>query len=103
MAVYPGTYRQLLNERSANGLGLPGAAVWIELRCMKTDQIRADLERIVARRALRGGETLSEVLGRLDGHAASGELPGRLEHYLQKRSYQKALAWLDEPEAPHHP
>lgn len=70
---------------------------------MKTEDIRADLERIVAGRALPKGETLADVLKRLDVHAASGGLPERLDHYLSKRSYQKALAWLDDPATPHHP
>lgn len=103
MAVHTGTHRQLLNERSTNELGLPGAAVWIELPSMKTDQIRADLEHIVAGRALSDGETLADVLMRLDRQVASQALPGRLEHYLSKRSYQKALDWLNNPESPHQP
>jgi hypothetical protein len=52
---------------------------------------------------LSDGETLADVLMRLDRQVASQALPGRLEHYLSKRSYQKALDWLNNPEAPHQP
>lgn len=44
---------------------------------------------------------MAEVLRRLDRAACAGDLPARLEHYLTRRSYVKALDWLDHPETPH--
>jgi len=44
-----------------------------------------------------------EVLARLDQASKEAGLPDRLVHYLSKRSYVKALEWLDAPETPHRP
>lgn len=44
---------------------------------------------------------MRDVLARLDGFAAQPDLPERLEHYVSKRSYVKALEWLDNPDTPH--
>ena len=68
---------------------------------MDTELLRLDLERITQKRPLEGGESLVDVLARLDQFAGNPSIPGRLEHYLSKRSYAKALAWLDDPEQPH--
>ncbi len=69
---------------------------------MEASRLRRDLECVTGARSLSEGETLAGVLERLDA-AATGPLPERLAHYLQKRSYVKALQWLDAPEMPHHP
>lgn len=69
---------------------------------MDRDQIKADLEYIVGRRAPYDGETMGEVLKRLDRYSTSKKMHERLKHYLSKRSYVKALAWFDDPEMPHH-
>ena len=68
---------------------------------MDIDLLRLDLERITQKGALPEGETFVDVLKRLDELAQNPDIPGRLEHYLSKRSYEKALAWLDDPEEPH--
>lgn len=68
---------------------------------MDANQIRADLECIVGKRAINEDEVMTDVLGRLDAQAQTSDLPERLQHYLSKRSYIKALAWLDDPELPH--
>jgi len=41
------------------------------------------------------------VLQRLDVVSREPDLPSQMQHYLSKRSYLKALDWLDNPEAPH--
>lgn len=68
---------------------------------MNFEELRADLERVVGDRPLAEGETLVDALARLDGAAASGDCSGRLKHYLSRRSYRKALEWLDAPPEPH--
>ncbi|ADE54111.1 hypothetical protein [Coraliomargarita akajimensis] len=68
---------------------------------MQYDLMRADLERILQKKPLLEGESLVDVLARLDACAQGAELPERLQHYLSKRSYQKALDWLDDPSLPH--
>jgi hypothetical protein len=70
---------------------------------MDRDRLKLDLEYITQTRELPEGETLRTVLARLDGDAHTHGLHDRLEHYLTKRSYTKALAWLDNPDSPHHP
>ena len=69
---------------------------------MDREQLRNDLEYITLGRALPEGESLRAVLGRLDLVAEQQGNDRRLEHYLTKRSYAKALAWLDNPDMSHH-
>ncbi|MDK3160260.1 hypothetical protein QPK87_27420 [Kamptonema cortianum] len=51
------------------------------------------------------GADLIEILRELDRirdeHA--GELHPQMLHYLQRRSYEKALSFLSNPEMPHQP
>lgn len=68
---------------------------------METELLRLDLERITQKRALADGESLVDVLKRLDEFTQISSIPDRLEHYLSKRSYAKALEWLDDPEQSH--
>lgn len=70
---------------------------------MDTESLQLDLEYITQARALPEGETLGQVLTRLDTVAKDPNLHERLQHYLSKRSYVKALAWLADPNIPHHP
>jgi hypothetical protein len=70
---------------------------------MDQEALKSDLKCITQARSLAEGDTLVAVLGRLDAFAKQTDLPNRLEHYLLQRSYVKALAWLDDPEMPHHP
>jgi hypothetical protein len=70
---------------------------------MDRDRLKLDLEYITQTRELPEGETLRTVLARLDADAQTPGLHDRLEHYLSKRSYAKALTWLDNPDSPHHP
>jgi hypothetical protein len=70
---------------------------------MDHEKLRVDLEYITQTRELCDGDSLRSVLARLDAAASEHGLPDRLQHYLIKRSYTKALNWLDNPNAPHHP
>ena len=63
--------------------------------------LRENLEFITQRKPLPEGENLTQVLARLDAVARDPDLPERLEHYLSKRSYVKALEWLENPDLPH--
>jgi len=69
---------------------------------MSFENLKTDLEYIAAGKALPEGETLGKVLARLDAFAREQELPERLDHYLRKRSYVKALEWIENPETPHY-
>ncbi|MGJ8638017.1 MAG: hypothetical protein ACSHYA_01370 [Opitutaceae bacterium] len=68
---------------------------------MNSEQVKLDLECIAQKRPLAPGDTLGDVLSRLDAIAAEKGLPERLQHYLSKRSYLKALEWMENPETPH--
>ncbi|MGZ0709881.1 hypothetical protein ACWPKO_16260 [Coraliomargarita sp. W4R53] len=68
---------------------------------MDTEQLKIDLERIAGQRPLAEGETMVHILGRLDVCANATLIPARLKHYLSKRSYIKALAWLADSSTPH--
>lgn len=70
---------------------------------MDEDQLKLDLEYITQARDLPESETLRTVLARLDICAKTPDQHQRLAHYLSKRSYAKALAWLDNPDSPHQP
>lgn len=68
---------------------------------MSEAEIRSDLECITGKSEPAEGESLRDVLRRLDERAKNEELPERLHHYLSRRSYVKALEWLDNPDMPH--
>jgi len=70
---------------------------------MDKDRLKLDLEYITLARALPEAESLGVVLARLDAYAKTPGLPDRMLHYLTKRSYAKALNWLENPDTPHHP
>ena len=69
---------------------------------MTIEQLKADLECITGKRKIEATETMVQVLARLDEVAKSIDAPERLQHYLSKRSYVKALAWIEDPSSPHH-
>ena len=85
----------LLNTLALRHLGLC-------LIAMMMEQLKSDLECITGKRTIEATETLSQILVRLDGAAKSTDTPERLQHYLSKRSYIKALAWIEDPSTPHH-
>lgn len=68
---------------------------------MDHQQVRKDLECITQKRAMVADESMGVVLQRLDVVSREPDLPSQMQHYLSKRSYLKALDWLDNPEAPH--
>ena len=69
---------------------------------MTMEQLKSDLECITGKRTIEATETMAQVLARLDEIAKSIDAPERLQHYLSRRSYVKALAWIEDPSAPHH-
>ena len=69
---------------------------------MTMEQLKSDLECITGKRTIESTETMARVLARLDEMAKSVDAPERLKHYLSKRSYVKALAWIEDPSTPHH-
>jgi len=70
---------------------------------MDIELLKSDLERITGQRSIAGGETMRDVLARLDVMGQHPLAPERMKHYLSQRSYVKALAWLEDPTTPHHP
>jgi hypothetical protein len=85
----------LLNTLALSDLGLC-------LIVMTMEQLKSDLECITGKRTIESTETMAQVLARLDEMAKSIDAPERLQHYLSKRSYVKALAWIKDPSTPHH-
>lgn len=68
---------------------------------MDREKLRNDLECIAQMKPLAEGESMADVLHRLDAITRLSGNPQRLQHYLSQRSYLKALEWLDNPETPH--
>ena len=85
----------MLNALALSDLGLC-------LIAMTMEQLKSDLECITGKRTIESTETMAQVLARLDEMAKSVDAPERLKHYLSKRSYVKALAWIEDPSTPHH-
>ena len=85
----------MLNTLALSDLGLC-------LITMTMEQLKSDLECITGKRTIEPTETMAQVLARLDEMAKSVDAPERLKHYLSKRSYVKALAWIEDPSTPHH-
>ena len=65
------------------------------------ESIRTDLQRVVGQLEVPEGKTLADILSQLDEAAGSSGLPAQFAHYLERRSYLKALAWLDNPATKH--
>ena len=65
------------------------------------ESLRSDLEILVRESAVANSPRWREALLRVDAMARQPEanLPARLHHFLERRSYEKALAFLKEFEA----
>jgi hypothetical protein len=63
--------------------------------------LKEALQKVTGARGLGEDESLPAVLERLDAYADSPTIPDLLKHYLDRRSYQKALIWLDDPSQAH--
>lgn len=65
---------------------------------MPEEKVKAALIRFQSAITKSDGPALSAALAELDGLRAAhrGQLDPRLEHFLEGRSYAKALAWLGE-------
>ena len=68
---------------------------------MDFEQLKIDLKRIIGKCEMLSGETMVQVLERLDNSAQSDSTPPQLKHYLVQRSYVKALDCIDDPSTPH--
>ncbi|TVP79398.1 MAG: hypothetical protein EA353_06165 [Puniceicoccaceae bacterium] len=68
---------------------------------MDIEKLKTDLELVTGQRPIGAEATMLQVMARLDAIAASPETPDRLKHYLGRRSYVKALQYLEDPGAPH--
>lgn len=68
---------------------------------MKTEKIRYFLKIATGAEPPREPMTMREALSQLDAIAEKEKLPRDLAHYLSRRSYMKALEWLDDPDMPH--
>lgn len=68
---------------------------------MDTEPLKSDLERVTGMRAADPDVSMVETLARLDACASAASTPEPLKHYLSRRSYVKALAWLEDPSIPH--
>ena len=68
---------------------------------MKTDEIRDFLKIATGAKPPAEGLTVREALSRLDALSKDESLPADLLHYLSRRSYVKALEYLDNPDMPH--
>ena len=69
---------------------------------MDFEFLRDDLLYVTQQKELPKELSLVTLLSRLDEVSKRSDLPERLEHYLSKRSYVKALEWLDQPDLPHY-
>ncbi len=72
---------------------------------MALDQLHTELQALMAAIDNREGESIAAHLRQLDelGQELGNKIPPRLRHHLEKRSYVKALNFLeglDEAEAP---
>ena len=68
---------------------------------MDAEQLINDLKIVTQTVPMPEGDSLAEALRRLDHAIEAHALPSQLVHYLSRRSYVKALAWLENPELPH--
>ena len=64
---------------------------------MALDQLHATLQALMAAIDNREGESIAAHLQRLDelGQDLGNQVPSELRHYLEKRSYAKALDFLE--------
>lgn len=67
------------------------------------NKLKEELERVTLRRSLDAPDSLSAVIGRLDHFVQFAQLDGKMKHYLERRSYAKALDYLNDPNLPHQP
>ena len=68
---------------------------------MNLEEIRQNLKIVTGAEKPPEGLKIRDALARLDAISKDEELPGDLAHYLSRRSYMKALEWLDNPNMPH--
>lgn len=71
---------------------------------MNSDVLTHNLRSIVHPKQLQKPVAIGLALKALDDYCKQDAgIHPRLKHYLQQRSYAKALDWLDNPDMPHQP
>ena len=71
---------------------------------MTSTELELYLQSIVEPDSTEQAVSLPVALRGLDSYVKSDRhLAPRLRHYLERRSYAKALAWVRDPETPHQP
>lgn len=70
---------------------------------MNHELLRTNLKIATGAQRPENGATIRETLALLDQFARDEAMPGDLAHYLSRRSYVKALDWLDQADMPHRP
>lgn len=68
---------------------------------MNLEEIALNLKIATGAERLPEGSRIQDALQRLDAISKDETLPKDLAHYLSRRSYVKALEWLDHPDMPH--
>ncbi|MFU8848349.1 MAG: hypothetical protein ACNA77_06485 [Opitutales bacterium] len=70
---------------------------------MNRAQLQQNLKIATGLEKPENGRTIREVLADLDGLSRDATVSRDLAHYLSRRSYLKALEWLEHPDMPHKP
>lgn len=84
-----------------------GTAVWMSqaenpaAQAQDLVQLYRDLSKLTQQTPYESGETTLVVLQRVDQFAATAQCEAKLQHYLERRSYQKAFDWFADPQQPH--
>jgi len=68
---------------------------------MNKEELRLSLQVATGAESPREGLSIGEALRQLDAISKEASVPGDLAHYLSRRSYVKALEWLDNPDMSH--
>lgn len=71
------------------------------MKAIEVKKLKTDLQSVLGERRLQAGETILDVMARLDAGAQSSQVSQRLRHYLERRSYVKALEFIEDPGKPH--
>ena len=64
-------------------------------------QLHSDLSKLTQKIPCDSGESILMVLQRVDQLVAVSKFDAKLQHYLERRSYQKAFDWFADPQQPH--
>lgn len=68
------------------------------MNCMQREQLKSALRQVLGGIGDRGTDAFLESLREIDRFAGEEMLPKKLAHYLSRRSYLKALEYLESEE-----